>query len=59
MIIWIFRLFAKAQNDKVLPSLQVDFLLRLRLARRPVATLKMTKADFCFKLRFARCLVAH
>lgn len=50
---------AKVQNDKVLLSLQVDFLLWLCLASHSVATLKTTKADFCFKLRFARCLVAR
>ena len=37
-----FSLCAKAQNDKGVLSLQVDFLLWLRLASRLVATLKMT-----------------
>ena len=49
-----FSLCAKAQNDKGVLSLQVDFLLWLRLASRLVATLKMTSVwDFYFGLRHA------
>ena len=58
-------LSTKAQNDNA--EICVDISLTLNMtnafgyalqAARSLA-LKTTKADFCFKLRFARCLVAR
>lgn len=37
----------------------IDSEVSIKLKCGYFATLKTTKADFCFKLRFARCLVAH